>query len=209
MQSHPEIQPEMRSSPCQGQPLNDSSRPARTSVTPAPEAAEATAKPAGVTSFSNGENVFHHRSFQSEEATESPSHAPDQGSLHPDHLLPEDVLQRARSIINEHLAEHRMPLVDSLSDFTLQDFPSSQPGASRYPVGKTSGPAHRRTSARTRDADSTDAYAYPPTSSLVHLRLCCWTTLSQCSCTAASSLCHHLVQCLHRHVTAGQHCIRP
>lgn len=45
--------------------------------------------------------------------------------LHPDQLLPADVLQRARSIINEHLAEHKMPLVDSLSEFKLEDAPEA------------------------------------------------------------------------------------
>lgn len=48
---------------------------------------------------------------------------PTADSLDPDLLLPADVLQRARSIINEHLAEHQMPPVESLSDFNVQDAP--------------------------------------------------------------------------------------
>lgn len=68
-------------------------------------------------------------------------------ALHPDHLLPADVLQRARSIINEHLAEHKMPLVDSLSEFNLGDAP--HPEAIHKGVGilenvNDAGPASSR-----------------------------------------------------------------
>eukprot|EP00892_Ulva_mutabilis_P003697 jgi/Ulvmu1/169/UM001_0173.1 len=92
-----------------------------------------------------------HQSVPPQKASDSSAPAAQEQSSDPDHLLPTDVLQRARSIINEHLAEHRMPLVESLSDFTLDEAPSSQPyGTARAPKSQKPRPWHGHTSTRSR-----------------------------------------------------------
>ena len=92
----------------------------------------------------------------SEQAIDITGTVPHRDALEPDLLLPEDVLQRARSIINEHLAEHQMPLVESLSDFSLNEVPPGRMSAD--PKASVVGQPPGRTATQCRSTENTAEY---------------------------------------------------